>query len=311
MFLIILFTSNPKKSSPIIADYKTVSQVTDYIRTLTCITPDVGIICGSGLGKLVDDLQEVETIPYKEIPNFPQTSGRLYPTFVIFLPLVEGHVGNLVFGRLSGCRVVVMQGRFHMYEGYTNHEIALPVRVLKLLGVKVLITTNLAGGINRKYKAGDFVILKGHVNFPGLGLNNVLVGPNQNEFGPRFPELSKAYTHHLRQLALDIAREKNFHELVHEGVFAFNGGPTYETPDECNMLLRIGCDVVGMSTVPEVIVACHCGIKVLSISLIANNSILDSENDSSINHEEVLAIAAKRADLLREWIKEIVARIEF
>nr|CAH8869024.1 unnamed protein product [Trichobilharzia regenti] len=214
-------------SSPIIADYKTVSQVTDYIRTLTCITPDVGIICGSGLGKLVDDLQEVETIPYKEIPNFPQTS-------------VEGHVGNLVFGRLSGCRVVVMQGRFHMYEGYTNHEIALPVRVLKLLGVKVLITTNLAGGINRKYKAGDFVILKGHVNFPGLGLNNVLVGPNQNEFGPRFPELSKAYTHHLRQLALDIAREKNFHELVHEGVFAFNGGPTYETPDECNMLLRIG-----------------------------------------------------------------------
>ncbi|CAH8614462.1 unnamed protein product [Heterobilharzia americana] len=202
-----------------------------------------------------------------------------------------------------------MQGRFHLYEGATNQEIALPIRVMKLLGVKFLITTNLAGGINRKYKSGDFVVLKGHVNFPGLGLNNVLVGPNQDEFGPRFPELSNAYTRSLRQLALSVARENNFHDLVHEGVIAFNGGPTYETPDESNMLLKIGCDVVGMSTVPEVIVACHCGIQVLSISLIANNSVLDAENDVSINHEEVLAIAAKRSDLLKVWLNEIIARI--
>ncbi|KAK4467401.1 hypothetical protein MN116_008810 [Schistosoma mekongi] len=198
---------------------------------------------------------------------------------------------------------------------------ALPIRVMKLLGVKVLLISNLAGGINRKLKSGDFVIIKSHNDFPGFGLNSVLVGPNQDEcaqlylififcrFSPRFHELSNAYNRHLRQLALDISRENNFHDLVHEGVYAFNGGPTYETPDESNMLLKLCCDAVGMSTVPEVLIACHCGIEVLAISLIANNSILDAENDVSVDHEKVLATAAKRADLLQMWFKNIITRL--
>ncbi|TNN19362.1 Purine nucleoside phosphorylase isoform 2 [Schistosoma japonicum] len=282
-------------NTAIIANYKNVSTAVDYIRKFTNISPDIGIICGSGLGKLVEDIEEQTTIPYGDIPNFPRTTAS-----------VAGHIGNLVLGSLGGHKVVAMQGRFHMYEGYTNEEIAFPIRVMKLLGVRVLLITNLAGGINRKLKSGDFVVIKGHINFPGFGLNNVLVGPNQDEFGPRFLELSNAYNRHLRQLALDISRKNNFYDLVHEGVYAFNGGPTYETPDESNMLLKLGCDAVGMSTVPEVLVAHHCGIKVLAISLIANNSILDAENDVTIDHEKVLAVAAKRADLLRMWFKNII-----
>ncbi|VDP63850.1 unnamed protein product [Schistosoma curassoni] len=268
----------------------------DYIKSVSNVLPDIGIICGSGLSKLVEEIEERKTIPYINIPNFPRTT-------------IAGHVGNLVLGSLGGRKVVAMQGRFHMYEGYSNEEIALPIRAMKLLGVKVLMITNLAGGINRELKSGDFVIIKGHINFPGLGLNNVLVGPNQDEFGPRFPDLSNAYDRPLRQLALKIAQEYGFQDLVREGVYAFNGGPTYETPDESNMLLKLDCDVVGMSTVPEVIIACHCGIKVLAVSLIANNSILDAENDVSINHEKVLAVAAKRAELLQMWFKKIITRV--
>ncbi|TNN19361.1 Purine nucleoside phosphorylase isoform 1 [Schistosoma japonicum] len=221
-------------NTAIIANYKNVSTAVDYIRKFTNISPDIGIICGSGLGKLVEDIEEQTTIPYGDIPNFPRTTAS-----------VAGHIGNLVLGSLGGHKVVAMQGRFHMYEGYTNEEIAFPIRVMKLLGVRVLLITNLAGGINRKLKSGDFVVIKGHINFPGFGLNNVLVGPNQDEFGPRFLELSNAYNRHLRQLALDISRKNNFYDLVHEGVYAFNGGPTYETPDESNMLLKLGCDAVG------------------------------------------------------------------
>ncbi|VDO85648.1 unnamed protein product [Schistosoma margrebowiei] len=204
----------------------------DYIKSVSNVLPDIGIICGSGLSKLVEGIEERKTIPYINIPNFPKTT---------------------VLGSLGGRKVVAMQGRFHMYEGYSNEEVS-------------------------------------------------------KRFGPRFPDLSNAYDRHLRQLALEIAQEYGFQDLVREGVYAFNGGPTYETPDESNMLLKLDCDVVGMSTVPEVIIACHCGIKVLAVSLIANNSILDAENDVSINHEKVLAVAAKRADLLQMWFKKIITR---
>nr|5CXQ_A Chain A, Purine nucleoside phosphorylase [Schistosoma mansoni] len=281
---------------PVVANYENASMAADYIKRVSNVLPDIGIICGSGLGKLIEEIEERKVIPYINIPNFPKTT-------------VAGHVGNLVLGSVGGRKIVAMQGRLHMYEGYSNQEIALPIRVMKLLGVRVLLITNLAGGINRKLKSGDFVLIKGHINFPGLGLNNVLVGPNQDEFGPRFPDLSNAYDRLLQQLALKIAQENDFQDLVHEGVYAFNGGPTYESPDESNMLLKLGCDVVGMSTVPEVIIACHCGIKVLAVSLIANNSILDAENDVSINHEKVLAVAEKRADLLQMWFKEIITRL--
>ncbi|CAH8438116.1 unnamed protein product [Heterobilharzia americana] len=220
-----------------------------------------------------------------------------------------GHSGNLIFGTLSGRKVVVLQGRFHMYEGYSRHEIAIPIRVMKLLGVKTLLISNAVGGLNRDLKSGDFVILKDHLYFAGLSLNNVLVGPNDEAFGPRFPALSDAYDLNLRKLALQVAKEENFQDLVHEGVYCMNGGPNYETPAECKMLLMMGCDVVGMSTIPEVILARHCGMKVLAVSLVTNISVLDVESKVIANHEEVLAMSAKRAGLLQSWFEKIIARL--
>nr|CAX70423.1 purine-nucleoside phosphorylase [Schistosoma japonicum] len=282
--------------STIVANIDNVKKVADHIQKLTCIVPEVGIICGSGLGKLADGIKDKKIIPYKDIPNFPQTS-------------VPGHSGNLVFGTISGRNVIVMQGRFHMYEGYNKDEIALPIRVMKILGVKILMVSNVAGGLNRNLKCGDFVILKDHIYFPGLGLNNILVGPNQEEFGPRFPALSDAYNTELRKLALDVAKQNSFEDLVHEGVYVMNGGPCYETPAECKMLLQLGCDVVGMSTIPEVIIARHCGIKVFAVSLVTNISVLEVDTQVIANHEEVLETSAKRAELMQLWFEKIIAKL--
>ncbi|CAH8287184.1 unnamed protein product [Heterobilharzia americana] len=283
-------------SSSFTASYENVSKIADYIRTLITIEPEIGIICGSGLGKLADGVKDPKVVPYTDIPNFPRTS-------------VVGHSGNLVFGTLSGRKVVVMQGRFHMYEGYSKHEIAIPIRVMKLLGVKTLLVSNAAGGLNRNLKHGDFVILKDHIYLAGLSLNNVLVGHNDDVFGPRFPALSDAYNSDLRKLALQVAKEENFQNLVHEGVYVMNGGPNYETPAECKMLLMMGCDVVGMSTIPEVVFARHCGMKVFAVSLVTNISILDVESKMIANHEEVLETSAKRAVLLQSWFEKIIARL--
>ncbi|CAH8628568.1 unnamed protein product [Schistosoma guineensis] len=273
-----------------------VKKVADHLLKSARFKPEIGIICGSGLGKLADGVKDKIIIPYTKIPNFPKTS-------------VIGHSGNLIFGTLSGRKVVVMQGRFHMYEGYTNDKIALPIRVMNLLGVKILMVSNAAGGLNRSLKLGDFVILKDHIYLPGLGLNNVLVGPNHEEFGPRFPALSDAYNSDLRKLAMQVAVENGFGDSVHQGVYVMNGGPCFETPAECTMLLNMGCDVVGMSTIPEVVIARHCGIQVFAVSLVTNISVLDVESSVKANHEEVLATGAQRAELMQSWFEKIIEKL--
>ncbi|CAH8510058.1 unnamed protein product [Schistosoma turkestanicum] len=285
-----------KMPDALIANLKTVNKVVDAIRKKTKIVPEIGIICGSGLGTLAEGVQNKKVIPYKEISGFPQTS-------------VVGHSGNLVFGTISGRNVVVMQGRFHMYEGYSNDTIALPIRVMKKLGVKLLMVSNAAGGLNRNLKLGDFVILKDHIYLPGLALKNILVGPNHDEFGTRFPALSDAYDSEVRKLAVQIAMENGDGDIVHQGVYVMNGGPCYETPAECTMLLNMGCDVVGMSTIPEVIIARHCGIRVFAVSLVTNISVLDVDSKVFPNHEEVLAMGAQRAEKMRGWFEKIIAAL--
>ncbi|TPP61450.1 Purine nucleoside phosphorylase [Fasciola gigantica] len=283
-------------SSNVKADYSTVSAIAEFIRTHTSIKPEVGIICGSGLGKLADSVKNPVVIKYEEIPNFPRVT-------------VDGHQGNLVFGTIGTKNVVVMQGRFHMYEGYSRHEVALPIRLMKLLGVTTLLVSNAAGGLNANYKLGDLVIIKDHISFPGLSLNNVLVGANDADFGVRFIATSDAYSTDLRQLALSIAKEQNVADIVRQGVYVHVGGPNYESPAECKMLRMLGADVVGMSTVPEVLIARHCGLKVFAVSLVTNISILDEESKEKANHEEVLSTAAIRTITLQKIFEEMIKRI--
>lgn len=279
-----------------LSSFENVTKIAEHIRKTSKLTPLIGIICGSGLGKLADGIQDRIVIPYEEIPGFPRST-------------VVGHKGNLVFGHLGGKTVVAMQGRFHMYEGHSADVIALPIRVMRLLGVQTLFISNAAGGLNRNLKTGDFVIIKDHISMPGLSLNNVLVGHNDESFGSRFPAMSNAYSPELRELAVKLATDDGFSNLVHQGVYAYCGGPTYETPAESKMLLMLGADVVGMSTAPEVVIARHCGIKVFAVSLVTNISILDVESTIHTNHEEVLETAEKRAGLLQKWLTRIIESI--
>ncbi|KAA3680737.1 purine-nucleoside phosphorylase [Paragonimus westermani] len=202
-----------------------------------------------------------------------------------------------------------MQGRFHQYEGLANCQIVLPIRVMKLLGVHTILISNAAGALNRQLKSGDFVIIKDHISLPALSLNNVLVGPNDEKFGPRFPATSDAYDVTLRKTLLQIAREKDVSELLHEGVYACCGGPTYESIAESRMLLMLGADVTGMSTVPEVLVARHCGIRVLAVSLVTNVVVMDYETKQLANHEEVLETATRRVSVLQELFTELIKRL--
>lgn len=273
-----------------------VNKIADFIKSKIRIQPTVCIICGSGLGKLADAVEGSVTLAYADIPNFPQST-------------VVGHKGNLVFGSIGNKKVVVMQGRFHPYEGYQSSQIAIPIRVMKMLGVTTILVSNAAGGLNRRLRLGDFVIIKDHIDFASLALRNVLVGPNEDSFGPRFPALSDAYDSELRALMLKIAAEKGVSHLVHEGVYCFNGGPAYETIAECKMFLLLGGDVAGMSTVPEVIVARHCGMRVFGISLVTNISIMDYNIKHVANHQEVLETADMRAKTLQELFTELIKRM--
>jgi purine-nucleoside phosphorylase len=252
-------------------------------------TPRIGLILGSGLGVLADEIENPVKIPYNEIPDFP-------------ISIVEGHAGQLVFGLLSGVEVVAMQGRFHFYEGYSMEKVTFPVRVMKELGVDMLIVTNAAGGVNESFSAGDLMIISDHINNMGT---NPLIGPNDSKLGVRFPDMSEAYTKELRTVAREIADRLNIN--VKEGVYFGNPGPVYETPAEIRMVRVMGGDAVGMSTVPEVIVARHSGIKVLGISCISNMAagILDQP----LTHDEVIETTERvKADFL-QYIKEIVKTI--
>lgn len=266
-----------------------IEQAKKMIESKLTVKPEIGLILGSGLGVLADEIESPVVIPYHEIPGFPTST-------------VSGHKGQLVIGKLQGTTVVAMQGRFHFYEGYDMQLVTLPVRVMKAIGVEKLIVTNAAGGINESFNPGDLMVIKDHLNMFGT---NPLIGPNLEEAGVRFPDMSQAYTKSYISLAHEAAKDIGLN--IREGVYAGNTGPVYETPAEVRMLRTLGGDAVGMSTVPEVIVARHSGMKVLGISCISNMAagILDQP----LTHDEVIDTTEKvRHDFLT-FVKEIVKRM--
>ncbi|XP_072314563.1 purine nucleoside phosphorylase 5a [Eucyclogobius newberryi] len=269
----------------------------DWLLAQTDIRPTVGIVCGSGLGGLADMLKDQVAFNYKDIPDFPQST-------------VHGHAGRLVFGTLKGRPCVCMQGRFHLYEGYSIQKITLPMRIFKLLGVETVILTNAAGGLNEDFKVGDVMIIKDHINMPGFAGVNPLGGPNDDRFGVRFPCMSDAYDPGLRQLAMDVAQELGYEDFIKEGVYCVVGGPSFETIAESRLLYKLGVDAVGMSTAPEVIVARHCGMRVFALSLITNQSVMDYDSEEKANHEEVLQTGKHRAEQLERLVTTMVTRIE-
>ncbi|KAL3860303.1 hypothetical protein ACJMK2_010442 [Sinanodonta woodiana] len=273
--------------------YEEVETIAKGILEKVKCRPQFGIICGSGLGGLADLVSNTEIIPYAEIPGFPVST-------------VPGHAGKLIFGDLEGKKVVLMQGRAHLYEGYAVQRITLPVRVMKLMGVSVLIVTNAAGGINPEYSVGDIMIIKDHFNVPGFAAVNPLIGPNDERFGPRFPAASGAYDKEFRELAKQKAKELGYDSFVREGVYSCLGGPSFETVTECRFLRLVGVDSTGMSTIPEVLVARHCGMRVLGLSLITNKCIVEHDSKAFANHEEVLETAKMRSKDLQALAAAIV-----
>ncbi|WHY70323.1 purine-nucleoside phosphorylase [Fictibacillus enclensis] len=251
--------------------------------------PEIGLILGSGLGELADEIENAVQIDYSEIPHFPVST-------------VEGHAGKLVIGTLNGKTVLAMQGRFHYYEGYSMQDVTFPVRVMKGLGVKLLVVTNACGGMNPEFSAGDLMIINDHLNMTGA---NPLIGPNDAELGPRFPDMSTAYTPELVQFTKETASSLGIN--VQEGVYAGITGPTYMTKAELRMLRTVGADAIGMSTVPEVIVASHMSLKVIGISCITDMAIADELEP--LTHEQVVAVANRTKPKFINLVKEIVKNV--
>ncbi|HEX4715773.1 MAG TPA: purine-nucleoside phosphorylase [Ktedonobacteraceae bacterium] len=269
--------------------YEQVAEAVASIRARVSLKPTVALILGSGLGELAAEVRDATAIPYGEIPHFARST-------------VVGHAGRLLIGTLADVPVVMMQGRFHFYEGYTPQVLTLPVRVMSALGAQTLLVTNAAGGINPAYRPGDFMLISDHINLPGLSGANPLLGTNDERFGERFPPLAKAYDANLRALARSVAANMSSLTL-HEGIYAMVGGPSYETGAELRFLRTIGADAVGMSTAPEVVVARHMGMQVLGISLITNAAT--GAKSEEVKHEEVLATA----DAAREKFAVLVLGI--
>ncbi|UOF89894.1 purine-nucleoside phosphorylase [Fodinisporobacter ferrooxydans] len=270
-------------------DTAKLSEARDFIRSKTAVQPTIGLILGSGLGVLAEDIQEAVHIPYREIPHFP-------------ISTVEGHKGQLVIGQLCGKAVIALQGRFHYYEGYSADAIAFPVRVMKELGVQTLMVTNAAGGINEEFSVGQLMLIKDHINFSG---KNPLIGPNWDTHGPRFPDMSTAYDPEYRALALQIAKELNI--SMSEGTYIWFSGPSYETPAEIRMSRILGADAVGMSTVPEVIVARHAGIRVIGISCVSNMAAGILEQP--LSHQEVMEVTERVREQFVAFVRQFVQRV--
>ena len=266
-----------------------VRQATDAVRTRYQGNPTVGIILGTGLGALAQEIAAEATIPYPEIPHFPHST-------------VPSHRGQLVLGTLAGRNVVAMEGRFHLYEGYTAAQVTFPVRVLRELGCSTLIVSNAAGGMNPLHDKGDLVVIEDHINLMNV---NPLVGPNDERLGPRFPDLSEPYDRGLQDLALKIAMEENI--VAHRGVYVAITGPNLETRAEYRFLRAIGADVVGMSTVPEVLVAVHAGLKVLGFSIITDRCLPDALKPAKL--EDILAVAQAAEGKLRTIVKNVLERM--
>ncbi len=273
--------------------YEQVEEAVQAIRSHASLQPSVALILGSGLGDIATEIRDATALPYDQIPHFARST-------------VVGHAGRLLLGKLEDVPVVVMQGRFHFYEGYSLPVLTLPVRVMQRLGARTLIVSNAAGGINPAYRAGDFMLIRDHINMPGLAGMSPLTGPNDERFGTRFPPLADAYDGELRALARSVAAQ--WPEMtLHEGVYTMVGGPNYETRAELKYLRLIGSDAVGMSTVPEVIVARHMGMRVLGISLVTNSATGDETGE--VNHAEVLAAADAARPLFSALVRGIVRKI--
>ena len=274
-----------------LADYeKAVSLIQDRIT----MQPAIGLVLGSGLGGLADTLTERVVIPYGEIPGWPQST-------------VPGHSGQLVIGRFEGKVVAAQQGRAHFYEGYSLQQVTFPIRVMHLLGIKTVILTNAAGGLNTTYRTGELMLLSDHINFAGMAGNNPLMGPNEDQFGPRFVGMVQTYDKDLRRLARDVAEKAGI--TLHQGVYVCLSGPNFETPAEIRMLRVLGGDAVGMSTVHEVLVARHMGMRVMACSGITNECIDSPDVELETNHEEVLdagkVLVPKLTTILRGVIRAL------
>ncbi len=261
------------------------------IRGQTQLQPKIGLILGSGLNPLADAVEDNAVIPYGELPHFPVAT-------------VEGHIGRLIVGRLEGQDVVVMQGRAHYYEGYSMAEVTFPVRVMQVLGIETLVVTNAAGGLNQEFQAGDVMLITDHINLIGMGGPNPLRGPNLDDFGPRFPDMSAPYDAQLRAFARQVATQANV--PLREGVYICLAGPSFETPADVRFLRLIGADAVGMSTVPEVTVAQHGGTRVLGLSGISNVAPVDGMPLVKTTHEEVLEAGQVLAPRLETIIRGVL-----
>ena len=262
------------------------NKVAEFIKDRIDMQPVIGLILGSGLGEISRTIENPVYINYKDIPGFIDTT-------------VEGHLGRFVIGKCSSKYIIVMQGRFHFYEGYEMEQVVLPVRAMKRLGVETLIVTNSTGGVNPSFSPGDLMVIQDHINMTGV---NPLRGRNKDDLGPRFPDMTYAYDQGLRELAFDKAEEMGIG--LQQGIYAMMPGPSYETPAEIAMLRRLGADAVGMSTVPEVIAAVHAGMKVLGISCITNMAagILDKP----LSHEEVVETASKAAECITRLLLNVI-----
>lgn len=258
----------------------------EFLRRHTGLTPRIGIILGTGLGGLVKEIEIERTIPYTDIPNFPVST-------------VEGHHGQLIFGTINGVPVLAMQGRFHYYEGYSMKEVTFPVRVMKLMGIETLFVSNASGGLNPDFKVGDIMIIDDHINMFGT---NPLIGKNNSAQGPRFPDMSQPYSKVLIERAHQIAKKHKI--TVKQGVYVGTSGPTFETPAEYKYFRIIGGDAVGMSTVPEVIVARHMSMTCFGISIITDSGVPGQIKE--ISHEEVQEVAGKAEPLMTQIIKELI-----
>jgi purine-nucleoside phosphorylase len=266
--------------------WEKVQETVNYIKTQTNFTPEYGVILGSGLGSFTDDIEVAFTLPYTAIPNFPVST-------------VQGHKGALVFGTIGTKKVVAMQGRFHFYEGYSMKEVTFPVRVMKYLGVTKLIVSNASGGVNDAYKVGSIVLIKDHIN---MMPEHPLHGKNEERFGPRFLNMSEPYSRNMIVKAKEIAKTAAIE--VHDGVYLGLQGPTFETISEYRMVKILGADCVGMSTVPEVIVARHMDIETFGISVITDMG--NEDNIETVSHAEVLEAAQKAEPHVRTLIKELI-----
>ncbi|MBC7264501.1 MAG: purine-nucleoside phosphorylase [Chloroflexi bacterium] len=274
--------------SPSRAEYQ---EATDFLRARITYHPTVGIILGSGLAGLAEEVQDPDIIPYHQIPHFPVAT-------------VEGHPGDLVIGKLEEKEVLVMRGRAHFYEGYSMQQTTFPIRVMHFLGVKTLIVTNAAGGLNYRFNAGDLMLITDHINLIGMAGLNPLRGPNDPQLGPRFPDMSQAYDPELQRLAVEVAKSKGI--VLHQGIYIMLGGPSFETPADIRFLRLIGADAVGMSTVNEVTVARHMGMCVLGISGISN--VING--GGKLTHEEVLEAGKQLAIRLSALIRGVLQRLD-